>query len=74
MLPLNLELRQVYSAHQLAQFGAPQGLTRLIILETFSKLIVEAGGYQQCNDRILNYRVFMLALKIYIYIHIHNST
>ncbi|RMX58108.1 hypothetical protein pdam_00000090 [Pocillopora damicornis] len=46
-LPLTLELRQVYSADQLAQFGAPQGLTRLIALETFSKLIVEVGGYQQ---------------------------
>ena len=40
-------LRQVYCADQLAQFGAPQGLTRLITLETFSKLIVEVGGYQQ---------------------------
>ena len=47
ILPLTLKLRQVYSADQLAQFGAPQGLTRLITLETFSKLIVEAGGYQQ---------------------------
>ena len=37
----------VYSADQLAQFGAPQGLTRLIALETFSKLIVKTGGYQQ---------------------------
>ena len=40
-------MRQVYSADQLAKFGASQGLTRLIILETFDKLIVEAGGYQQ---------------------------
>ena len=45
--PLTLKLRQVNSADQLAQFGAPQGLTRRITLETFSKLIVEAGGYQQ---------------------------
>ena len=28
----------------LAQFGALQGLTRLITSETFSKLAVEAGG------------------------------
>ena len=35
------------SADQLVQFGAPQGLTGLITLETFSKLIVEAGGCQQ---------------------------
>ena len=47
ILPLTLELRQVYSADQLAQFGAPKGLTRLITLETFSRLIVKAGGYQQ---------------------------
>ncbi|RMX56829.1 hypothetical protein pdam_00009932 [Pocillopora damicornis] len=38
---------RVYSADQLAQFGAPQGLTRLIALETFSKQIVKTGGYQQ---------------------------
>ena len=47
ILPLTKELRQVYSADQLAQFGAPQGLTGLITLETFSKLIIEAVGYQQ---------------------------
>ena len=47
ILPLTLELRQVYNTDQPAQFGAPQGLTRLITLENFSKLIVEAGGYQQ---------------------------
>ena len=47
ILPLTLELRQVYRADQLAQFGAPQGLTRRITLETFSKLIVEAGGCQK---------------------------
>ncbi|CAH3142859.1 unnamed protein product, partial [Pocillopora meandrina] len=35
------------SADQLAQFGALQRLTRLITLETFRKLIVEAGGYKQ---------------------------
>ena len=40
-------MRQVYSADHLAQFGAPLGLTGLITLETFSKIIVEAGGYQQ---------------------------
>ena len=33
----------------LAQFGAPQGLTRLITLETFNKLIVEASGYQRAH-------------------------
>ena len=40
-------MRQVYSTDHLAQFGEPLGLTGLITLETFSKIIVEAGGYQQ---------------------------
>ena len=40
-------MRQVYSADQLTQFRAPLGLTGLITLETFSKIIVEASGYQQ---------------------------
>ena len=39
IVPLTLELRQVHSAHKLAQFGVPQDLTRL-------KPIVEAGGNQ----------------------------
>ena len=47
ILPLTLELRQVYSANLLTQFESPQGLTRLITSETSSKLIVEVGGYQR---------------------------
>ena len=47
ILLLTLELRQVYSADLLAHFGAPQGLTTLITLKTFSKVIVEANSYQQ---------------------------
>ena len=45
--PSDLRTATSYSADQLPQFGAPKGLTKLIILETFSKLIEEACGYQQ---------------------------
>ena len=65
-LPLALELRQVYNADQPAQFGAPEGPTRLITLETFSKLIVEAGGYQQhkhISERGSSRELYLIRLK-----------
>ncbi|RMX38539.1 hypothetical protein pdam_00010247 [Pocillopora damicornis] len=36
---LTLELRQVYGVDSLAQFGAPQGLTKVIRLEIFHKVL-----------------------------------
>ena len=47
---LTLQLRQVYDVDSLAHFGAPQGLTKVIRLEIFHKVLRRSPSVSTSND------------------------
>lgn len=51
---LTLELRQVYGVDLLAQFGAPQDLTKVIRLEIFHKVLKRSPSVSTSKDEGTN--------------------
>ena len=47
---LTLQLRQVYDVDSLAHFGAPQGLSKVIRLEIFHKVLRRSPSVSTSND------------------------